>query len=413
MRWLQEIWSAASDARQAGADVRAVTVWALLGSYDWNCLVTEERGYYESGAFDVRALEPRETAVAALMRDLAAGRPHPHPVLRGAGWWRRPGRFLCEPVVFEAPGGLCAPARADEQADSAPPVLIIGNGALARLFADICEQRDIRCATLCIDAPGRNGAAWLENAIDINTPWAVVNALDPFDVDEAERAMDDRLERVTMTAAALAAACSSRNIEYLAFSSDLVFDGCHAQPYVETDDARPINRLGRCMAHAEREVLRCWPRALVVRTGPLFGLWQGADPLDAALRALAVNRCFVAAKDVTVSPTYAPDLVHACLDLLIDRESGILHLSSRGSLTCAHFAAQAAAIAGLDARSVQPCAAETMQFVARQPHYRALASRRAAILPTIDDALRRCVEFWNSHVRTAERQHAPARGSGP
>src|SRR3954454_2228510 len=50
MRWLAEIWAGAQHARATGIDVRAVTVWGLLGSFDWNCLLTEERGYYESGA---------------------------------------------------------------------------------------------------------------------------------------------------------------------------------------------------------------------------------------------------------------------------------------------------------------------------------------------------------------------------
>jgi dTDP-4-dehydrorhamnose reductase len=45
LRWLLEIWEAAHTARGNGADVRAVTVWALLGSFDWNSLVTECRGY--------------------------------------------------------------------------------------------------------------------------------------------------------------------------------------------------------------------------------------------------------------------------------------------------------------------------------------------------------------------------------
>ncbi|WP_244817571.1 family 1 glycosylhydrolase [Caballeronia sp. Lep1P3] len=410
LRWLHEIWTAASDAREAGADVRAVTVWALLGSYDWNCLVTEDRGYYESGAFDVRALEPRETAVAALMRDLAAGRPHEHPVLQGTGWWRRPGRFLCEPVVYDAFGGLCAPARTHDETNEAAPILIVGNGALARLFVDMCAQRDLRCATVCIDAASLEAS--LEQAIDTHAPWAIVNASDPVDADEVERGASNRLARIIKMASALAEACAMRNIEYLTFSSDFVFDGCSAQPYVETDDVRPLNRLGRCMAHAERQVLRSWPQALVVRTGPLFGLWESADLLDAALRALADDRSFVAPKDVTVSPTYAPDLVHACLDLLIDRESGIVHLSSRGSLTCAAFVAQAAVIAGLDARLVRARALEAMHLVARQPPYRALASRRAAVLPTLDDALRRCIQFWNSHVRRREAQPALALRSG-
>ena len=52
-----------------------VTVWALLGSFDWNCLVTECRGYYEPGPFDVRSTPPRPTALARLMRELAAARP--------------------------------------------------------------------------------------------------------------------------------------------------------------------------------------------------------------------------------------------------------------------------------------------------------------------------------------------------
>src|SRR5439155_15894377 len=61
LRWLREIWDAATLARAQGADIREVTVWALLGSYDWNCLVTECRGYYEPGPFDVRGPQPRAT----------------------------------------------------------------------------------------------------------------------------------------------------------------------------------------------------------------------------------------------------------------------------------------------------------------------------------------------------------------
>src|SRR5581483_2747354 len=40
LRWLREAWRGACEARQEGADVRAVTVWALLGASDWDSLVT-------------------------------------------------------------------------------------------------------------------------------------------------------------------------------------------------------------------------------------------------------------------------------------------------------------------------------------------------------------------------------------
>jgi dTDP-4-dehydrorhamnose reductase len=92
VRWLVEIWEAAASAARAGIPVRAVTVWAMFGSYDWNTLVTRESGHYEPGAFDVRGSTPRPTAIAAVMRDLGAGRRPSHPVLDGDGWWRRAAR---------------------------------------------------------------------------------------------------------------------------------------------------------------------------------------------------------------------------------------------------------------------------------------------------------------------------------
>ena len=40
MRWFHEAWQAARTTRERGMDIRAVTAWALLGSFDWNSLVT-------------------------------------------------------------------------------------------------------------------------------------------------------------------------------------------------------------------------------------------------------------------------------------------------------------------------------------------------------------------------------------
>ena len=68
----------------------------------------------------------------------------------------------------------------------------------------------------------------------------------------------------------------------------------------------------------------------MVRTSAFFGPWDKHNFVTLALEALgnAASRSR-AAGDLTVSPTYVPDLVHACLDLLIDGEAGIWHLSQR------------------------------------------------------------------------------------
>lgn len=54
LRWLLEAWRAAEGLRAEGADVRAVTAWAVFGTHDWDSLLTRERGHYEPGLFDVQ-----------------------------------------------------------------------------------------------------------------------------------------------------------------------------------------------------------------------------------------------------------------------------------------------------------------------------------------------------------------------
>ena len=93
LRWFMEIWGATVQARQEGADIQAVTSWALLGSFDWNSLLTREDNHYEAGAFDVFDGDPRPTLLAEMIRELAAGHEFDHPFLSEPGWWRRESRL--------------------------------------------------------------------------------------------------------------------------------------------------------------------------------------------------------------------------------------------------------------------------------------------------------------------------------
>jgi len=134
----------------------------------------------------------------------------------------------------------------------------------------------------------------------------------------------------------------------------------------------------------------------VVRTSAFFGPWDRFNFVTQAVAALARGEAFGAATDVRVSPTYVPDLVHVCLDLLIDGESGIWHLANRGDVSWAELATQAATLADVDPTLVQARAGAQLGEVAARPRYGVLGSERATLMPTLDDALRRFV---------AERQH--------
>ncbi len=96
IRWLAEVWRAAQAARAAGVDVQAVTVWALLGSYNWCHLCTRDTGAYEPGVFDLSGKTPRATALAAFVSRLGHGLPLEDAVDE-PGWWHSDDRLTLPP----------------------------------------------------------------------------------------------------------------------------------------------------------------------------------------------------------------------------------------------------------------------------------------------------------------------------
>jgi dTDP-4-dehydrorhamnose reductase len=392
LRWLLEVWRGAQSARARGADVRAVTVWALLGSFDWNCLVRECRGYYEPGPFDVRGAEPRPTALAALARELATGRQPTHPVLEGEGWWRRPGRFFCPPVSSP---GIVMPLhlhRPHADPDRMRPILVSGaTGTLGRAFGRICAERQIACRVLDRAAMDIADPRSVEAALDRHEAWAVVNASGYVRLDDAESDRERCFRENALGPEVLAAACARRGLRLLTFSSDQVFDGARTAPWVERDTPSPLNVYGASKLAAERAVRLAHDGALVVRTSAFFGPWDRHNFVFYALEALAAGRRFRAARDVHVSPTYVPDLVHACLDLLVDGESGIWHLANDGGASWAELARRAAALAGIEAGALDACMHAELGQPAPRPAYAVLGSERGRLLPSLDDALRRFI----------------------
>lgn len=94
IRWFAEVWHGAMRALQAGADVKAGTAWALLGSYDWNSLVTRENGRYECGPICAEGDDVAETELADVLRQAASGEALVHSALKLPGWWRTSARLI-------------------------------------------------------------------------------------------------------------------------------------------------------------------------------------------------------------------------------------------------------------------------------------------------------------------------------
>lgn len=390
LRWLHEMWRAASNLRQEGGDVRAVTVWSLFGCVDWNSLLLQKNGFYESGVFDVRGKTVRPTALAGAAAALANTGAFDHPALDGPGWWHRADRYVVPPTHGSAGPQIVTSSR---------KLVITGaRGTLGRAFARICEHRSLAHELLGRTDMDIADETSVEVALARHRPWAVVNAAGYVRVADAPREPDRCFRENAAGAEVLARACARLGIPYVTFSSDLVFDGSLGRAYVESDSVSPLCVYGRSKAEAEQRVIGSFPDALVVRTSAFFGPWDGYNFAYAALRELAAGRRFEASDALHVSPTYVPDLVHATLDLLIDRVNGIWHLANQGTTSWFEFAERVARQAGV--------ATDGLARAAGGSGLTALSSERGLILPNINSAIERYVlenaVAWNdAHGRSA------------
>lgn len=386
VRWLMEAWAQASAARAEGVDVRAITAWALFGAYDWDSLLVHAAGHYENGAFDVRGPEPRRTAVGAAISRLAHRRPVEHPVLVTPGWWRRPVRFEYPPVSTPATGAGTALAREPEP--SGPPLLLVGaGGTLGRAFQQLCALRGLATVALTRQQLDATDPLAVKSTLARHRPWAVINCAGYVRVDDAEQARTECTRLNTLAAANLAEACASLGARLVTFSTDLVFDGTLSRRYVETDPPHPLNHYGRTKWESEQRVLATHPSALVVRTSSFFGPWDDYNFAVLTLRSLLEGRHVYASRDVTVSPTYVPDLVHATLDLLIDEEAGVWHLANEGAVTWFDWARAIATAIEAPAELVLPATPQQLGWRAQRPRYSALGTARGTLLRPWTDAL--------------------------
>jgi dTDP-4-dehydrorhamnose reductase len=389
-----EIWNAANTAREAGADLRAVTVWSLLGAYDWTSLLTRVENRYESGAFDLRGGRPRATAVAHLARQLAEGADLQHPVLASPGWWRRPARLVYPPVaVVDAPKPSFASQLRATGSRGGRPLLITGaGGKLGRAFERLCRLRGLEHVVLTREKLDIASPEAVAEALERHQPWAVVNAAGFEHVDHAESNRTACFRSNLEGPKQLALACAERAIPLVTFSSDQVFDGSRRRYYVESDGVRPLNTYGRSKAEAERAVLRRHAGALIVRAGALFGPWDESNFVTGTLNRLAAGETLMAPDDAVVSPTYIPDLVHAALDLLIDGEHGLWHLANEGETDWYRLVKRAASLAGISTRRLAGRSMPELGYCAPRPLYSALGTERAAMLPSLDKALRSYIQ---------------------
>ena len=301
LRWFVEVWEGAEELRRRGVDLCAITAWSLLGSHDWNRMVTHFIGHYETGVYDVRTGKPLPTRLVSVLQDLAAGRRPDVPAMAGPGWWRRDSRLIRAAHKRE-PGYEVVPGQRGEE--DRPPLLIVGDGEeLTRLAVRACEMRGLTYARADGDANA---------AIALAGPWAVLDARDHGRI------------------------CSSQSSNR-ACSCDALARACVAQGV-------PSARITSASSWARFDAL---PGLLEIRTGRIFLPWDRTARPVRMLEWLETGAHIAADANANFTHVYGPDIMDLTLDLLIDGMEGAVNVAGE-RMTELDFARTLAVVADCD-----------------------------------------------------------------
>ena len=162
-------------------------------------------------------------------------------------------------------------------------------------------------------------------------------------------------------------------------STNEVFDGQKGEPYLESDEPKPINAYGRSKLAGERYVQSILDRFYIVRTAWLYAAGGNNFPAK-VLRAVANEGELRFVTDEVASPTWARDLARAIAGLIGRPTYGIYHLTNGGCCSRYQWAERVLELAGRGDVALRPVVQTDYGAPYCKPPYSELANRAAAVL---------------------------------
>ncbi len=230
-------------------------------------------------------------------------------------------------------------------------------------------------------------AAALAKKFELERPDVVINCAAWTDVDGAE-AEEQAAFAVNGTGAGnVAAAAATVGASVVYVSSDYVFDGAKAAPYVESDQVAPLSAYGRTKLAGEEATIAANKRHFVVRSAWLFGI-GGPNFVETMLRLAASGNEVLVVRDQVGSPTYTWHLAYGIVRLIEGIEFGIHHMAAAGQCSWYEFAREIFEQAKVECK-VLSITTEEFGRPAPRPPFSALTSQRehAIRLPSWQDGL--------------------------
>ena len=257
-------------------------------------------------------------------------------------------------------------------------------GSTGQLGTDLVEvlRQDYKFDVVALshaDA-GCTDAEAVRRVLNSAQPRIVINCAAYVRVDDCEDHADDAFRVNAIGALNIAKACTEIDALCVYISTDYVFDGAKATPYIESDSTFPLNVYGASKLAGELLIRQTAARWLIVRTASLFGRTgargKGGNFIETILAKAKTGEPLSIVNDVRMSPTYARDAASGLAALVEAGTNGIVHLTNDGACSWYEFAKQALELAGLRA-CLEPVSSSEYPTRARRPKNSALRSERS------------------------------------
>jgi dTDP-4-dehydrorhamnose reductase len=172
-------------------------------------------------------------------------------------------------------------------------------------------------------------------------PDVVINCAAWTDVDGCELDKDRAFTANARGPENLARASRKMDAAFVTISTDYVFGGEKSGFYTQRDDPSPQSVYAKSKLEGERRAQLAYARAIVVRTGFVFG-HGGRNFLSTIVERAGRNESLRAIRDAYGTPTYAPDLAVRLRELALRDLPGAFHVVNAGEGVSYEEFAQAA-----------------------------------------------------------------------
>jgi len=284
---------------------------------------------------------------------------------------------------------------------SGPDLQIVIVGRNGQLAWELRQELASLGAVCCVGRPeiDLTDLNSVRTGIGRLQPDVLINAAAYTAVDQAESEPEAAMKANAEAPRVLAEEAKKLGALFITYSSDYVFDGTKATPYMESDKPNPLNVYGASKLAGDRAVEAVGGAYLILRTSWVYGA-RGKNFLSTILKLASEREELRIVDDQVGAPTWSREIARATGQIIahlavetclsggerlaeqLGERRGIYNLTAGGSVSWCGFAMAIVEEAGKEGMSqgrlarIVPIPASQYPTPARRPHNSRLSNEK-------------------------------------